>query len=107
MKRAVEATLKQTENDRIDNLEVKFEARFSKLEELITANIAAVTAVKETMETYQAETTNRFAYFQMTIQPILSHPTLAPLFAQRPPNQGIPFTATQSWPPTQQQQQQA
>ncbi|KAK8766529.1 hypothetical protein V5799_006694 [Amblyomma americanum] len=104
-KRAVEATRKQTENDRIDNPEAKFEARFTKLEQLITANIAAVTAMKQTMETYQAENTNRFAYIERTLQPIVSHPTFAPLFAQHPPNQGNTYTPTQSWPPTQQQQQ--
>ncbi|KAH7936876.1 hypothetical protein HPB49_005898 [Dermacentor silvarum] len=104
-KRAVEATCNQTENDRIDNLEAKFEARFNKLEQLITVNIAAVTAMKQTMETYQAENTNRLAYIERTLQPIVSHPTFAPLFAQHPPNQGTPYTPRQSWPPTQQQQQ--
>lgn len=81
-KRAVEATGKQKENDPIDNLETKFEASFTKLEELITANMAAVTAMKRTMETYQAENINRFAYIERTLQPIVSHPTFASLFAQ-------------------------
>ncbi|KAH7941231.1 hypothetical protein HPB49_011263 [Dermacentor silvarum] len=80
-KRALKATRKQTENDRIDNLETKFEARFTELEQLITANSAAVTAMKQTLETYQAENTNRFAYIERTLQPIVSHPTFAPLFA--------------------------
>ncbi|KAH7960912.1 hypothetical protein HPB49_024754 [Dermacentor silvarum] len=93
-KRAVEATRKQTENDRIDNLEAKVEARFPKLEQSITANIAPVTAMKQTMETYQAEKTNRFAYIERTLQPIVSHPTFAHLFGQHPPNQGTPYTPT-------------
>ncbi|KAH7982776.1 hypothetical protein HPB52_007091 [Rhipicephalus sanguineus] len=63
-KRAIEAPRKQKENERNDNLETKFEARFTKLEELITANIAA------------------------TLQPIVSHPTFAPIFALHLPNQG-------------------
>nr|XP_050047140.2 uncharacterized protein LOC126544004 [Dermacentor andersoni] len=70
-KRAIEATRTQTENDRIDSLEAKFEATFSKLERLITTNIAAVTALKQTMETYQADNTNRFAYIERTLQPML------------------------------------
>ncbi|KAH7965435.1 hypothetical protein HPB49_007620 [Dermacentor silvarum] len=57
------------------------------------------------METYQAENTNRFACIERTLQPIVSHPTFEPLFAQNPPNQKTPYTPTQSWPPTQQQQQ--
>ncbi|XP_070387691.1 uncharacterized protein [Dermacentor albipictus] len=105
-KRAIDATRTQTENDRIDSLEAKFEATFSKLEQLITTNIAAVTALKQTMETYQAENTNRFAYIERTLQPMVSHPTFPPLFAQHPPNQGAPYTPTQSRPPTQHQQQQ-
>ncbi|XP_050039608.2 uncharacterized protein [Dermacentor andersoni] len=105
-KRAIEATRTHTENDRIDNLEAKFEATFSKLEQLITTNIAAVTALKQTMETYQADNTNRFAYIERTLQPMVGHPTFAPLFAHHPPNQGAPYTPTQSWPPTQHQQQQ-
>ncbi|KAH7954919.1 hypothetical protein HPB49_022784 [Dermacentor silvarum] len=56
------------------------------------------------METYQAENTNRFACIERTLQPIVSHPTFEPLFAQNPPNQKTPYTPTQSWPPTQQQQ---
>ncbi|KAH7940914.1 hypothetical protein HPB49_008062 [Dermacentor silvarum] len=106
-KRAVEATRKQTENDRIDNLEAKFEVRFTKFEQLITANIPAVAAMKQTMKTYQAKNTNRFAYIEKTLQPIVSHLTFAPLFAQHPPNQSTPYTPTQSWPPTQQPQKQA
>ncbi|XP_075535034.1 uncharacterized protein LOC142570513 [Dermacentor variabilis] len=86
-KRAVEATCTQTENDRIDSLEAKFEATFSKLEQLITTNIAAVTALKQTMETYQAENRNRVARIERTPQPMVSHPTFAPLFTQHPPNQ--------------------
>lgn len=104
-KRAVEAARKQKEHDRTDTLDAKLEARFTKLEELITANIAAVTAMTQTMETYQAENINRFAYIERTLQPIMNHPTFAPLFAQHPPNQGTPYTLTQSWPPTQQPQQ--
>ncbi|CAN7948824.1 unnamed protein product [Ixodes hexagonus] len=106
-KRAIEAPRKQKENDRIDDPEAKFEARFTKLEELITANIAAVTAMKQTIETYQAENMNKFAYIERTLQPVVSHPTFAPLFAQHSSNQGTPYTPTQSWPPMQQQQQQA
>lgn len=104
-KRAVETTRKQKEHDRIDNPEAKFEARFTKLEELITANIAAVTAMKKTMETYQAENMNRFAFIEKTLQPIVSHPTFAPLFAQHSPNQETQYAPTQLWPPAQQQQQ--
>ncbi|KAH7936878.1 hypothetical protein HPB49_005900 [Dermacentor silvarum] len=73
-KRDVEATRKQTENDRIDNLGAKFEARFNKLEQLISVNIAAVTGMKRTIETYQAEKTNRLACIKRTLQPIVSHP---------------------------------
>ncbi|KAH7941191.1 hypothetical protein HPB49_010898 [Dermacentor silvarum] len=95
--RAVEDTRKQTEDDRIDNLEADFGARFTKLEQLITANMAAVRAMKQIMKTYEAENTNRFAYIERALQPIVSHPTFAPLFAQHPPNQGILYTPTQSW----------
>ncbi|KAH7947196.1 hypothetical protein HPB52_008204 [Rhipicephalus sanguineus] len=77
-KRAIEAPRKQKENDRNENLEAKFEARFTKLEELLTANIAAVTAMKQTVDNYQAENINRFAYIERTLQPIVSHPTPAP-----------------------------
>ncbi|KAK8776282.1 hypothetical protein V5799_030373 [Amblyomma americanum] len=104
-KRAIEATQKQAENDRIDNPEAKFEARFTKLEQFFTVNIAAVTAMKQTMETYEVENTNRFAYIGRTLQPIVSRPKFAPLFAQHPPNHGTTYKPTQSWPPTQQQQQ--
>ncbi|KAG0433962.1 hypothetical protein HPB47_019445 [Ixodes persulcatus] len=98
-KRAVETTRKQNESDRIDKPEVKFEARFTKLEELITANIAAVTVMKKTMETCQAENMNRFAYIEKTLQPIVSHPTFAPLFAQHSPYQETQYAPTQLWPP--------
>lgn len=104
-KRAIEAPRKQKENDRNENLEAKFEARFTKLEELLTANIAAVTAMKQTVDNYQAENINRFAYIERTLQPIVSHPTFAPIFALHPPNQGTAYAPTQLWPPTQQQQQ--
>ncbi|KAH7985719.1 hypothetical protein HPB52_025445 [Rhipicephalus sanguineus] len=87
-KRAIEATPKQKENDCNDNLEARFEARFIKLEEIITANIAAVTAMKQTVDTCQAENINRFAYIERTLQPIVSHLTFAPLIALHPPNQG-------------------
>ncbi|KAH7948371.1 hypothetical protein HPB52_020955 [Rhipicephalus sanguineus] len=74
-KRAIEATRKQKENDRNDNLEAKFEARFTEPEDLITVNIAAVTAMKQTVDNYQAENINRFAYIKRTLQRIVSHPT--------------------------------
>ncbi|KAH7967237.1 hypothetical protein HPB49_023720 [Dermacentor silvarum] len=91
-KRAVEATRKQTENDRISNLEAKFAARFTKLEQLITANIAAVTALKQTMETYQAENRNRFAYIERTLQPIVSHPDVLGALERQGPSE--PATAS-------------
>ncbi|KAH7942771.1 hypothetical protein HPB52_001125 [Rhipicephalus sanguineus] len=75
-KRAIEAPRKQKENDRNDNLEAKFEARFTKLEELITANIAAVTAMKQTVDNYQTGNINRFAYIERTLQPITFYTNL-------------------------------
>ncbi|KAL1477415.1 hypothetical protein MTO96_017488 [Rhipicephalus appendiculatus] len=74
-KGAVEATRKQKEND---NLEANFEARFTKFEELIMANIAAVTTMKQTVDSYQAENMNRISHIERTLQPIVSHPTFAP-----------------------------
>ncbi|KAG0444479.1 hypothetical protein HPB47_013748 [Ixodes persulcatus] len=90
-KRAVETTRKKKEHDRIDNPDTKFEARFTKLEELITENIAA--------------NMNRFAFIEKTLQPIVSHPTFALLFEQHSPNQEALYAPTQLWPPAQQQQQ--
>lgn len=93
-KRAVKVTSRQKENNHTNNLEAKFATRLTKLELLITANIAA--ALKQTMETYKAENMNRFAYIERILQPIVSYPTFAPLFVQPRLNQGTPCSPTQS-----------
>ncbi|KAL3193664.1 hypothetical protein MRX96_017006 [Rhipicephalus microplus] len=85
-------------------LEAKFEERFTKIKDLIPANIAAATAMKQAMDAYQAENTNRTAHIERILQPIVSHPTSAPLFALQPSNQETPYTPMQSWPPAHQQQ---
>ncbi|KAM7311613.1 hypothetical protein ISCGN_008520 [Ixodes scapularis] len=98
-KRAVETTRKQKEHDRIDNPEAKFEARFTKLEELITANIAAVTAMKQTMETYQAENMNKFAYIERTLQPIAVSVHGADEVTRRIIDKYLPTTPTEQHAP--------
>ncbi|KAH8019930.1 hypothetical protein HPB51_023572 [Rhipicephalus microplus] len=103
-KRAFEAKCKQKENEHNDNLEAKFKKIVTKNEALLVANIAAVTAMKQTVDAYQAENTSRIAYMEKTLQPIVSHPMSAPLFTLQSLNQETLYTPTQSWPPAHQQQ---
>ncbi|KAL3218093.1 hypothetical protein MRX96_006072 [Rhipicephalus microplus] len=62
---------------RVDQLFAKLDTvsatdifQYNQNKELIMANIAAVTAMKQTVDAYQAEKTNRIAYIEMTLQPI-------------------------------------
>lgn len=75
---------------RMDHIEARWEARFNKLEELMGSCIPALQQI------------------ELTLRPIVSHPTFAPLFAQHPYNQGNQqlLNLNQTWPPTHQQQPQ-
>ncbi|KAL3228344.1 hypothetical protein MRX96_024005 [Rhipicephalus microplus] len=63
-KRAFGAKRKRKENKRNNDFEAKFEESFTKIEQLITVDIAAVTAMKQTVDVYEAENVNRIAYIE-------------------------------------------
>lgn len=96
-KRALESRRSRKEAEQLEatleaKLEAKFDARFNKLEELIITSFKKIEA--------------KFEFIEQTLRPIVRHPTFAPMFVNHPYNQEQqqPFTLTQSWPPTQQQQ---